>query len=537
MTNQEIIKRFHALQADRKVAEESWDLIERFIYPIGGGKFFQPLSVEGEMDWRRRDVYDDTAINGADGLAASLHGSLTSPAIRWFDLKFDTPELQKDLESQVWLESCAKICWSNIQKSNFNMEVAEGYLDLVSFGNTTITQEPNGNGLTWNGIGFESIPLRETYFEETETGQVRASYRHLQWKPSQFISKFGDNVPDIIKARYESADQNKISVIFCIYPNPDAQDSTGATITTVQRRPYLKKYILLEGAEQVGETDGCYEMPVYAVRWRRAPGSQWGYGPGHLALPTVLTINELVKMVLEAAEKVIDPPSLVRRRAAVTDLDLSPGGHVIVDDINNSLKPYESASRFDVSALQVSDLRDMIRRLFHVDQLELKESPAMSATEVMVRYELMNRLLGPTMGRLQSDLLNPLVTNTFKMLFRAKQFPEPPRLVREMEGEMRIEYTGPLSRAQKSDEVTSVERWLTNIANFAQIFPELRHVPNPVEIGKFLADGLNVPAKLMNSSTKITTEINKDKAAQNQAMANEQRAQAAEVTKLETGTG
>jgi hypothetical protein len=173
--------------------------------------------------------------------------------------------------------------------------------------------------------------------------------------------------------------------------------------------------------------------------------------------------------------------------------------------------------------MKIADLQMMVKRIYHVDQLELKESPAMSATEVMVRYELMNRLLGPTMGRLQNDLLDPLVTNTFKMLYRAGQFPQAPDKVLDSGGVMNVEYSGPLSRAQKSDEVASVERWLGDIANFSQLFPELRHVPDPKEVAIYLSDGLSVPSKLMRSNAKINSLIKEDEKIKQDAVANANR--------------
>jgi hypothetical protein len=510
MDGKSIIMRYDGLVSDRKVVEESWDLIERFIYPLGGGKFFQPLSTEGEMNWRRRDLYDDTAIMAADSLAASIHGSLTSPAVRWFDLAFTSEELSTDLDSKKWLDTCAKISWNEIQQSNFNLEVAETYLDLVSFGNMTLMELPKDD-LTWKGIEFSAAPLREHYFEEDEFGRVKRSYRKLMWKPSQILSKFGkDKVPDRIVTLAEKSAAERMEIVFCIYPVEKNAGNDTSGILTPENRPFAGKYILKDDRTQLGDTAGYYEMPAYSVRWRRAPGSQWGYGPGHLALSTTITLNELIKLILTATEKVVDPASLVSKRGVHSDLDLQAGGQTIVDDVDKSLKPYESGARFDVSSLQVEELRKMIRQLFHVDQLELKESPAMSATEVMVRYELMNRLLGPTSGRLQNDLFDPVVQNTFRMLLRAGRFPPMPDKVKQAGAGFKVRYVGPLSRAQKSDEVQSVERWLNDLAQLSEVWPQFKHVPHPKKIAAYIGDSLNVPADLMRSESEIQTAIAED---------------------------
>lgn len=534
MDNKEIIRRYQQLKSDRHVAEEVWDLLEKFVYPLGGGKYFQMLANEGEVNWRRRNIYDDTAILGADTLAASIHGSLTSPATKWFDLNFRDPVLNADTDAKAWLDECGVIVWDTIQQSNFNLEVSEGYLDLTSFGNTMLTQEPIDD-ITWEGVTFNSVPLRENYFEEDEKGGVLNFYRRLQWKPSQFKAKFGDDVPDVIKSQYDKAVASKIELVYCVYRDEENKDTDTSKLLSKEKRPYKYKYVLVNGAEECGKGGGYYEMPAYAIRWRRTSGSQWGYGPGHVALSTVLTLNEMIKLVLESAEKVIDPASLIQARGLLSDLDLSPGGQTVVKDADKSVKAYESRARFDVSAVQINDLRDMIRRLYHVDQLELKESPAMSATEVMVRYELMNRLLGPTMGRLQNDMLDPVVTNTFKMLHRAKQFPDMPQSVAAAGGVVNVEYVGPLSRAQKTDEVASVERWLGNIGNLAEIFPDIRHVPDPKAIAVYMADSLNVPAKLMKSEAQINTAVAEERKMKQAAVEGAQAEQQAKIEATQNG--
>jgi hypothetical protein len=276
-------------------------------------------------------------------------------------------------------------------------------------------------------------------------------------------------------------------------------------------------------------------MPAYIVRWRKTVGSQWGYGPGHIAISSVMTLNELVKLVLESAEKVVDPATLSTERGVLSDLDLRPGGNTVVKDVDKSMKPYESGARFDVSALQVDDLRNIVRRIFHVDQLELKESPAMSATEVMVRYELMNRLLGPTMGRLQHDLIDNVVTNTFRMMFRARQLPEMPAVVKESDGMMSVQYKGPLSRAQKSDDVAAAERWLANVGELANIFPEMRHIPDPLKVAKYLAEQLNVPADLSRTEADVNKRIADDEARVAEAEQQQRQATNAQIQGMQSG--
>ena len=74
--------------------------------------------------------------------------------------------------------------------------------------------------------------------------------------------------------------------------------------------------------------------------------------------------------------------------------------------------------------MKENQLRTAIRQAYYSDQLQLQEGPQMTATEVQVRYELMQRLFN--ISRFQSEFLNPLIERVFGIMFRAGALlPEP----------------------------------------------------------------------------------------------------------------
>lgn len=514
MKGEEIVRRFDALSAQRKTVEQTWDYIEKFIAPLRGGKFFQPQSSEHEIDWRRgRDVFDNTAMVACDILASSMHSALTSPALQWFGLRFEDEKLNTDVEAKRWLEEVGEMVYGALGDSNFNLEINETYLDLVSFGTAALVEEDLGDG----ELDFSAVPIRECHFEMGAKGGIHRFYRWLQWTPSQMVDKWGiEKLPQEIQDRYKNAQgvDTKEDIIFCIWDRANGAD--GDTVKAPALRRFGFKYVMKRGNIELGEEGGYYEMPVYLPRWKKASGSQWGFGPGTLALSDVLTLNYLIELVLKATEKVVDPATLAQERAILSDLDLGASGLTVVRDING-IKAYESQARFDVSALQVEDLRRKINRTFLVDQLEMKESPAMTATEVQVRYELMQRLLGPTLGRLQSDLLDPLVERTFRIMLRSGKVSQPPSVVTERKGQLDVEYVGPLARAQRIDRVASMERWVAQIGQLAQVMPDILDLPDPDALGRESARLLGVPSKVIRPDAQVKQLRDERKQAQAEA--------------------
>jgi hypothetical protein len=522
-----IVKRFEQVYGTRHTVEEAWVIIERFIMPYRG-RFFERGSSEGSVEWRQREIYDSTAVMAAQSLAASLHGSLTTPAIRWFDLRFRDGALQDDSDAVEWLEECSRRVFDALQDSNFNLEANETYLDLVGYGTSIIVEEPKlDHQGAWGGLMFTSVPLKEAYFEQDANGQVYAFYRLLQWTPSRYIDKFGEkHVPEIIRDRYESDPDGRIDVIFCVYPEPANADADVSKALAPERRPYQFAYVTRQGAEPIGGpagSGGYYEMPAFVPRWRKTSESAWGNSPAMVALADVLTLNQVIEMRIKAVERLIDPPQKVEERALLSDLNLRARGVTVLRDINK-LAPLDTGANIQAGEIEIADLRRAIRQYFFVDQLELKESPAMTATEVQVRYEMMQRLLGPTLGRLQSDFLDPMIQRTFNILLRAGRLPEIPQSVKAAAAHMDIDYLGPLSRAQRTDQVASTERWLMNLAQLAQVLPDMLDIPDPEQIARQIAQMLSVPAKMLRSTDEVA-EIREARAAAQAAQIKAQQMQ------------
>ncbi|QGH73630.1 MAG: head to tail connecting protein [Podoviridae sp. ctpVR23] len=524
MTPDDIKRRLAILESERSNIQSLWDAIERFVSPYRG-KFFNDIRQETAVEWRNREVFDSTAINAAQVLASSIHGSLTSPSIRWFELRFRKDELNANVTYRGWLEEVAKRIYAALQDSNFNLEINEVYTDLVSFASSPIIMEEDDEA----ELVFNSIPVKEVFFDEDHNGNVINFYRRLSWSPVMMAERFGkDALPQEIREKVESNSDSrntKEDVIFCVYKRQYGENEKRPDTfkpMAEDLRPFQYKYIVRK-CGSVLKSGGYYERPVFIPRWRKTSESKWGNSPAFTALPDILTLNQLVELILKATEKVVDPAIVTTERGLLSDVNLGAGGLTVVRTIDD-LKPFESRARFDVSELQREKLQSSIRSAFYVDQLELKQSPAMTATEVQVRYELMQRLLGPTLGRIQNDLLSPIIERAFAILYRNNRLPELPENLSL--ADLDIEYVGPLSRAQKVDTAAAAERWLSTMAGLAQYDPEVLDVLDIDTIARDMADVLNVPAKYVLDSAKVVAKRKQRKEMQS-------RMQQAEVGKAE----
>lgn len=502
-------KRFAANEASRKYTQGAWDELERYVVPYRG-RMFQVETTEGSVEWDKYDHYDDTAVIAAQTLSASMHGAIL-PRMQWFNLVFKDDDLGKNNEYSNWLDDSAGRVYSAIENSNFSLEADEMFLDIVGFGHGF--QSSESGGTDDEELSFSMIPLKEAFFEEDEFGFPHYFWRKLQWTATKIVAKFGyENVPETVQKKYDndSNPDERIPVIFAVFPRKSAKDADTTKPLTPDARPWGHVYFLETGLDKLGDEGGYYEHPIYSVRWRKTSGSQWGHGPGHVCLGDIKQLNQHRLMRTRAVEKAIDPANITTERGLLSNLDLGPRGLTVVRDMD-SLKPYEGKANFAVSREELELLKESIKQSFRVDQLELKESPAMTATEAEIRFELMQRLLGPTLGRIKVDWLDRVVFNVFKIEQRAGRLKEMPAGLAELNPEIDIEYVGAMATAQKAQLSNDMVSWAAAMAELSEAYPEMKHVVNGQELGREMAKLKSIPEKVINGEDEVKKLLNEER--------------------------
>ncbi len=509
-------KKFDTLNNDSKVVRGVWNELEKYVVPYRG-RMFTKDSGEGSVQWDKYDHYDSTAPQSHQILTSSVHGAIFPP-VQWFSLKFKDESLKNDGEAAEWLADTNKRIFHAIDNSNFALEADELLLDLTGFGHGFMVSEANNNN---NKLIYNMISLKEANFEEGFDGNVAFFFRELEWTSTKLATKFGyDALPKEVRRDYDNpkSSDRKFKVIFAVYPRDKFNDVDTTTMLHESKRPWGHCYFLHNTVEQIGTSSGYYENPVYSVRWRKVSGSQWGHGPGHVAMGDIKQLNQHRLMRTRAVEKVIDPATMVTQRGLLSDLDLGPRGLTVVRD-KESIWAYESKANFSVSREELELLRQSIRQTFYVDQLELKESPAMTASEVQVRYELMNRLLGPTQGRLKVDWLDRIVENAFKLELREGRLLDLPAILQDKELDIGVEYIGALSTAQKAQQSNNITAWLSEGAALAESFPDIKYTINAPKLWREVGRLRNIPEVGINDETEAKT-LQEDEA---KVIANQQR--------------
>ena len=511
-----LLKRYDRLKSDRVNWDQMWEELATYLMP---GKIdFISKSSKGTK--RASEVYDSTAIHALQILSASLHGSLTSPSTKWFGLRFREDELNEDKDAKDWLEKCSKGIFQEFGKSNFSTEVAEAYQDLAGFGTAAFMFDVKTKESQFDGFNFRACHLAEVVVSESEEGHIDTVFRKLKLTARQAHQKFGDKCGEKSMKALETDPDKEFEYIQAVFPRELKGEP--ALVAPPNMRPFACYFISVSDKKIVKES-GYYELPYMVPRWGKTTGDVYGFGPGCVARPDIKTLNEARKLAMKAWEKSIDPPLKAMQNGILGKIDMRPSSVTYVRDMNG-LQPIVNQTNWNADQLMLNDVRGSVRRIFFSDQLELNDGPQMTATEVQVRYELMQRLLGPTLGRLQSEFLNPIVERAFYSMLRGNALPPMPEVLQQAGGDLDIEYVGPLARSQKMDEVTSIQRAVDGIMQLANVNPEVLDLVDVDKAGRTIADRLGAPADILKGDEQVG-QLRQSRQQQQQAQAEMEQGQ------------
>jgi len=196
---------------------------------------------------------------------------------------------------------------------------------------------------------------------------------------------------------------------------------------------------------------------------------------------------------------------------------------IVVASSVDSIKQLSAGGDWQLADSRIAQYVATIRRILMADQLQPQDGPAMTATEVHVRVNMIRQLLGPVYGRLQAEWLAPMVERVFGILYRAGVLGEAPAALGGRG--LRVRYNNPLSRAQRMDDVGAIERLNLNLAQMAQAKPDVLDLVDFDEQTRALAEGLGVPGKTLRTREALAQFREQRAQQQQQAQQQEQQQQ------------
>lgn len=468
-----LVRRYELAKSRRSSWEDTWQECYDYALPQSGD--FTRSYQSGRI--RTERLFDGTAMDAVDQLAASLLGHLTPPWTQWFGFK-PGPDLSP-AEAQALapvLEDSAKIIQAHFDRSNFSVEMHQCFLDLVVGGTAALYFEESDPG-SFSAFKFSAVPLSDIVLEEGENGFLDGSFRNLQLTLLQLKDRYPNaELPSDIVREGEKDPQKKFNVLESILPSNGAYDYTA--LLTEKGTPSE----LLSGRFSTS--------PCIAFRWMKSPGELYGRSPVMKSLPDIKTANKVVELILKNASIAVtgiwqaDDDGVLNP----ANIELVPGAIIPKAVGSQGLKPLEMPGRFDVSQIILDDLRARIRHSLLIDKLGQISDKRMTATEVLERSGEVALLLGATYGRLQSELLTPMIRRAYSILRRRGEIPDI-----ALDGRfVALDYRSPLARTQAQRGVQNILTWVNSVQAMGATSAVDAH-----RTAVFLGEALGVPSDLI----------------------------------------
>ena len=504
-TFQQIEKKIKKLKTERSTWENHWQEVADYVLPRKNT--ITTTRTEGEK--RTWQLLDNTGMNSNELLAGSLHGMLTNPDLPWFEYTTGDLALDADDEVKAWLQQAARVTHNVLNNSNFQTEVHELYLDLPSIGTACMFIEEDEKFV----VRFSTKFIVDYYIEENHLGVVDEVYREWKWNAAKIIAEFGmDNMPKKVLDAYKTGSDDKFCIYHAVYPKYLVEPKTKNLMD------YISQYFLEDGEKGLELSVGTYkEFPYVIPRWSKAAGEKYGRSPAMTALPELKVLNKMNETMLIGAQKLVDPPMQLPDDGYVLPLITKPGGiNYYRAGTTDTAKTLFTDTRVDFGYQAMEDRRKRVKDAFYVDQLKLQQGgPTMTATEVLQRTEESMRLLGPMLGRMQSEFLRPLIDRVFRIIYDRGLIPVPPQSIQGRKIDVR--YSSLIAKSQRVNEAQSILRVIQSAAPFLQIDPQVAQNFNGDNVVRLLAGVYGAPAEMLNTTKQVDSMRQAQAQAQQQA--------------------
>ena len=492
-----IVKRFDTISANRSNWENLWQTCADYCLPQKA-IVTQARSPGTQLNTQ---IYDSTAIQATQTLAAGLHSYMTNPTSRWFSLATRDKKLMDSFNVKSWLKESEDTIFSYLNSSNFNQSIHESYIDFGVFGTSCLYEEEDPVDI----IRFHARPMSEIYILANERGRIDTVYRKFTYTARQAYQMWGANsgqkVFDLLEANKV---EEKVTFLHVVLPreerNVKKKDAKNMPFASLYIEPKSKK-VLSEG--------GYEEFPFFVPRFYKVSDSEYAYAPASISIADIKMLNAMSKTTIKAAQKNLNPPIILPHDGYLLPFKTTAGG--INYKLHTAGATDEKVEILDIKrdigiGLEMENQRrQSIQKAFFVDLFlmlaNLPDRTTRTATEIVERVNELMLILGPVLGRLMHEKLDPIVTRTFNILLRNGKIPPPPEAL--IGKDYKIEYISPLAKAQRASESKSIVELLAAVREMQAMNPSVVDNINYDKTTREFGDIFNTSADILNSDDEI----------------------------------
>ena len=516
MADDPIAKKYIASYIKSKAFRENWVSLFEECYEYA---LPQRESFYHEEAGQRRDdrIFDETAVVGVQEFASRLQSGIVPNFARWADLMAgsEVPVEQREAVNNE-LDEVTEYVFEVLQNSNFSQEVHESFMDLAV--GTGILCVEEGDAI--NPVSFSAIPLPHVVLDTGPDDKIDHVYRErkkVKFDHLELMYPKGKFNSEVLSFMGSGRETTVLEIVCRDYTKKNQEAYLHYAICMTTKSCIYSK-----------ELSGIGSNPFVCFRWSKCAGEVYGRGPLLNALSAIKTTNLTIELILENAQMSISGIYQMEDDGVINPdtINLVPGSIIPKAMGSAGLQPIQAAGRFDVAQLVLSDMRVNIKRALYNDMLGNPDKTPASATEVAERMADLSRRMGSAFGRLQAELVQPVLQRVIYILKKQGRIEVPTVNGREGKGRS----VSPLAQAQANQDISSVARFLELVGG--TFGPEmLQLLVDSEKTAVHLAKKFGVPESLIRDEDQ-----RKQIAAMAQQMAQQQQQQQQQQGQMVDGT-
>jgi hypothetical protein len=339
-----------------------------------------------------------------------------------------------------------------------------------------------------NPIRFSAIPLPHVILDTGPDDRIDHVFRerkNIRYDQLQILYPKGTFNEQIIGLMSNQGDQTTtvLEVVCRDYSQLNEEAFIHYAICMTTKSVLMKR-----------DMKGVGSNPFICFRWSKCAGEVYGRGPLFNALSDIKTVNLTVEMILENAQMAISGIYQMEDDGVINvdTINLVPGTIIPKAMGSAGLQPIQAAGRFDVAQLQIDRAQTAIKKNLYSEMLGDPNRTPASATEVAERMADLSRRIGSAFGRLQIELVQPVLQRVIYILKKQGRIEVPTINGREV----KIKSVSPLAQAQANQDISSVSRFL-ELAQSAFGPEAMQILINSEMTAAYLAKKFGVPDSLI----------------------------------------
>jgi hypothetical protein len=391
-------------------------------------------------DKRTHLLYDNTAQEATEIFASRIMATMTPSWQMWshFRAGSDIPLEDRDAINKELVQS-NKILFDFINHSNFTSQATETYMDLC-FGTGAMLIEDGGAD---DLLVFTNVPLNELYLEEGPDSTIQTVYRWITPVARNLEQMFPNaEWSDATKRLIKDDGEKKVDIILC---------------SVYDHKSKLYYQVVLEKGEgNIAQHHAETTSPFVVPRWAVTSGEIYGRGPAIKMLPTIKTLNKMSEFQLRHAAMAVAGAYTAVSDGVINPYNLQIKPNTIIPvAAQDSLQPLQQSGNPDFSNYMRAELRQEVKDAFLASPMPDFDDAVRSATEMSIRNSEMLKNAGAQLGRLKSEMNEPIIARCVDILRSQGKMPD----IKVDGREVSIKHTSPLAKIEDQEDLQGLQTY------------------------------------------------------------------------------